>query len=158
MKFLARGSITFFLLLFFSASCGGPVFDSSVESEGVVLPDFLAQVADTLTGEISVYDSEGNREIIDDMLFDTDDDGNDIAVTPPMTLNRGETYRFIIVFYDSGEPIAHVDLNGTIADAATTNLTYTQDDIINNSEDVDDILLSAVSKETFFSSGEISLE
>lgn len=149
MKSLAQRSIALFLILTFTTFCGGPVLQSNVESEGVVLPDFLAQVADTLTGEISVYDAEGNREIIDDMLFDTDSDGNDIAVTPPMTLNRGETYRFIIVFYNSGAPIAHVDINGTIAEEATTNLTYTEDDIINNSEDIDDILLSAISAETY---------
>lgn len=134
-------------MMIFTTACGGPVFVTEVESEGVILPDYLAAVSETLTGEISVYDADGNRQIIDDMLFDTDSDNNDIAVTPPMTLNRGETYRFIIVFYDSGEPIAHVDIQGVIADEATTNLTYTEDDIINNSDDVDDILLTDISFE-----------
>ena len=134
-------------LLLFTMSCGSAnqASSSGNQSNGVILPDYLTAVDSNLSGEIFVYDENGNRILTDDMLFDTDSDNNDIAVTPPMTLNKSQSYRFIIVFSLSGTPVAHVDVVATVSDAATTNLTYTTDDIINNSSGIDDILLSDVS-------------
>lgn len=140
--------ILILLSFLFFTHCGSANLSTSSgdsSTDGVILPNILTAVDPNLTGELFVYDTDGNRFLTDDMLFDTDGDGNDIAITPPMTLNKGETYRFIIIFKLSTVPVAHVDVTGSISEEATTNLSYTADDIISNSDDVDDVLLSDVS-------------
>lgn len=135
------------LTLLFISSCGGSSTQTNFTDEeglnGVVLPEVLFQVDPNLAGTIFVYDSNGNRELSDDMIFELSG-GNTVAVTPPLTLAAGASFRFIVIFTLSGTNAAYIDETFTLSTSATTNLTWVTGDIITSTDSIDEILASDI--------------